>query len=62
MHCLLRQNQTFEKEIQHFFEIITCDSSVYTINHPDLTVSNFMGNSIGADRVKTKNVHHDLQV
>ena len=29
-----------------FLEIITIDPSVYTIDHPGLTVSNFMGKSI----------------
>ena len=33
-------------------EIITSDPSIYTIDHPDLTVSNFMENSIGPRRVK----------
>ena len=27
--------------------IITCDSSKYIMDHPDLTVSNFMAHSIG---------------
>ena len=25
LHCLLRPNQSLEKEIQYFLEIITCD-------------------------------------
>ena len=33
--------------IQYFWEIITCDLSIYKMDHPDLTVSNFMENSIG---------------
>ena len=44
--CLHRQNRYSEKEIQYFLEIITCDPSIYTMDHPDLPVSNFMGNSI----------------
>ena len=32
-------------------EIITFDPSIYTMDHPDLTVSNFMGNSTGPKRV-----------
>ena len=28
------------------------DPSIYTIDHPDLNVSNFMGNSIGIKRAK----------
>ena len=37
-----------------FFEItcITCNPSIYTMDHPDLTVSNFMENSVGLKRVK----------
>ena len=52
LHCLLRQNRSSEKEIQYFLEIITCDPSVSTMNYTDLTVSNFMENSIGTMRVK----------
>ena len=40
LHCLLRQNQSSEKEMQYFLEIITCDTSIYTMDHPDLIVSN----------------------
>ena len=40
-------------EIQCFLEINTCDPSIiYTMDHPDLNVSNIMGNSIGTKRVK----------
>ena len=28
-------------------QIITFDPSIYTMNHPNITVSDFMGNSIG---------------
>ena len=42
-HCLLRQNGSSEKD----FLIITCNPSIYTMEHPDLTVSNCMENSIG---------------
>ena len=50
LHCLLIQNRYSE----NFFLIITCDHSIYTMDHPDLhvTVSNFMENSIGLKRVK----------
>ena len=41
LHCLLRQILCSEKEIQDCLEILTCDPSVYTINHPDLSVSNY---------------------
>ena len=40
-----------EKEIQYYLEIITCDLSVHTMDHPDLVVSNFMENSVGLQRV-----------
>ena len=29
------------------FEITTCDPSLYSMDHPDLTVSNFMEKFIG---------------
>ena len=46
-HCLLRQNQFSEKEMQHFSEFITCDPSVlYWTILTYLTVSNFMESTI----------------
>ena len=42
MHCLLRQNRSLEKKIQYFLEDINCDSSIYTIDHPDFIVCSFM--------------------
>ena len=42
MYCLLRQNRSSEKK----FSIM---------DHPDLTVSNFMEDSIGCIRVKNDN-------
>ena len=33
------------------FGIITGDPSIYTMDHPDLTVSNVMGNSFGTQRL-----------
>ena len=44
-HCLLRQNQSSEKEIQFFFE--NCNRSPLNI-HIGPTVSNFMEHSTGA--------------
>ena len=38
-HCLLGQNQSSDKEI-YFFEIITRNSSINTMDHPDFTVPN----------------------
>ena len=32
---------------KNYEEIITYNPSIYTIDHPDLTVSNFMENAIG---------------
>ena len=32
LHCLLRQNQSSEKEIQYIFEIITCDPPIYMMD------------------------------
>ena len=46
LHCLLRR-----EKMQHFSEIITCDPSIYVMDHPGLTVLNFMENSIGPKRV-----------
>ena len=57
MHCLPRQNQTSKKEIQYILEFITCDPSIYTMDHPDFTVSNFMGNYIGPKTVKASKCH-----
>ena len=36
----------------YFFEIIILNSSIYTMDHPELTVSNFIESSIGPKRVK----------
>ena len=44
LYCLLRQNQSSETEMQYFGEITACDPSTYIMDHPDLTVSNFMVN------------------
>ena len=52
LQCLLRQNCSSEKEIQYHSEIIACDPSIYIKEHPDLTISNYKGNSIGLQRVK----------
>ena len=51
MHCLQRQNRSSEK-YNVFGEILTCNLSIYTMDHPDKTVSNLMENSIGSKRVK----------
>ena len=46
LHCMLRQNQSSAKELYFFFEIITCNHSLCTMDSPDLTISNLMENSI----------------
>ena len=40
-----------QKKKYNFLEIIICDPSIYTIDHPDLTISNFMRNFIGTQKV-----------
>ena len=35
LRCLLRQNGSPEKEIEYCLKIITCDPSLYTMDHPD---------------------------
>ena len=39
-------------------EIVTCEPLIYTIGHPDLTVLNFIGNSIGTQRVNGHSVFY----
>ena len=46
LHCLTRQNQSSERGV------LTCDPSIHTMDHLDLTASNYMGNSIGLKRVQ----------
>ena len=55
---LLRLKQSLEKEIQLNLEIITCDSSIYTMDHPKFTVSNQKDESIStwADSSGTENL------
>ena len=43
LHCLLRQNQSSEIEIQYsLFEIMSCDYSIYAMDHSDFIVCKFM--------------------
>ena len=58
LHCLLRQN---DPQIQYFLEIISCDPSKYRIEHPDLTVSNFIENSIDLKVVSFYTYQHQVQ-
>ena len=34
LHCLLRKELSSEKETTILLEIITCDPSIYTMDHP----------------------------
>ena len=36
LHCLQTERQKLSSEIQFYLEIITCDPSIYTIDHPKL--------------------------
>ena len=56
LQCLLRQNQSSEKEIQYYLETITCDPSIYIVDHSDCIESNFIENFIGLKRVKSAHV------
>ena len=47
-----RKNQSSKKEIQYFLEIITCEPSLYTMDHPDFIVCSFMEKPIGLKKVK----------
>ena len=48
LHCTLRQKLSSEKEMQFNLEIITCDTSNYTMDHPKFIVSNQKKESISA--------------
>ena len=52
LHCLLRGNQSLEKEKQYFLKIIATDPLLYTMDHPDFIVCSFMEISISLKRVK----------
>ena len=51
------KNNLQKKKYNILLEIITFDPLIYTMDHPDLTVSNFMENSIGPKRVKGYSLH-----
>ena len=46
LHCLLTKSVFRERNII-YLESIACNPSLYTMKHPDLTVSNLMENFIG---------------
>ena len=48
----LNKIKLHRKKYNIFWEIITCDPSIYTIDHPDFIVCTFMEFSIGLKRVK----------
>ena len=48
LHCLIRQQQYSEKDIQFYLKIITCDPSIFTMAHPKFIVSNQKEESIRA--------------
>ena len=48
LHCLLTQKRSSENEIQFYLEIITCDPSYYTMDHPRFNAKNQKEESISA--------------
>ena len=44
LHCLLLQKPSSEIEIQCYLEIIKCDPSTYTMDHPSLFYQTIMKN------------------
>ena len=42
--ALFAKTKSVFREINILFEIITCNLSIYTMDHPDLILSNFMEN------------------
>ena len=58
---LFAKTKTYSKKIiQYYLEIITRDPSICIMDHPDLTVLNFMGNSIRLQRVKISRADSQL--
>ena len=55
LHCLLRQNRSLDKEIQHFFNYDLGTLYIYTVYHSDLSICRLLF-SIGLKRVH-KNVN-----
>ena len=52
--CLLRQKLSSGKKIQFYFEITTCDLSIYTMDYPKFMISNQKEESISALRENGK--------
>ena len=50
--ALFAKTKLIFREINsNILKIITCDPSIYTMDHPDLTVSNFMEKRVCRQRV-----------
>ena len=49
---ILQILKTKMNKTQYCWEVITCDPTIYTRDHPDLTVLKFVEKSIGPKRVK----------
>ena len=43
LHCLSRQNRSSEKKYNILLKIITCDPTIYQMDHPDLTIIKLYG-------------------
>ena len=54
MHCSLKQKRSTEKEIQYYLEILTCDASIYTMDHPRCIASNLREDFCMETKVKVK--------
>ena len=50
LHWLLRLKRSSGKEIQSYFEIITCDPLISTMNHPKFIASYQVEESISIQR------------
>ena len=46
LHCLPKQKQSLEKEIQNLLKIIYCDPSIYTTDNSEFIECCFMENFI----------------
>ena len=63
LRCLLRQNRSLNKDTcTIIFLIMSCDSSIYTIDHLDLIVCNFMEKSIVMKMFNAENVLNAFRV
>ena len=51
LRCLLRQERSFEKELQFYLEIVTCGPSYYAMDHSKYDETIQREESISAKRV-----------